>query len=363
MNNNLSVCIMAGGVGQRFWPRSRESNPKQLINIVGEKPLITQTAERNFNHVSPEQLYVITTKKQAKDISDALKTVPNQNIIAEPYGKNTAPCIGLVCALLAAKNPGTVLAIVPADHWIPDLDIFSRTICDAAEIANQKNVIVTLGIKPRGPETGYGYILAGEEINFSGKTVFSKVNKFIEKPEKEKAEKLIAGGNSFWNAGMFVFKASEMLNAFQKFLPEFYKGLVKIRKAVGSENLDSVIEEVYAKAPKISIDYAIMEKAENVIVGHCDFKWDDVGSWASVDNHWSKDENNNAIRGNVVAVDSSNCVIENTGKGVIGLVGLENVIVVQTDDALLICKKDKDQDVKKLVEKLKANPELKKFTE
>ena len=146
-------------------------------------------------------------------------------------------------------------------------------------------------------------------------------------------------------------------------MPEFYQGLVKIREAVGSENLDSVIEEVYAEAPKISIDYAIMEKAENVIVGHCDFKWDDVGSWASVAKHWPKDENNNAVRGNVVAVDSSGCVIENNGKGVIGLVGLENIVVVQTDDAILICKKDKDQDVKKLVEKLKANPELKKFTE
>ena len=177
MNNNLSVCIMAGGVGQRFWPRSRETNPKQLINIVGDTPLITQTAERNFNHVSPEQLYVITTKSQSKDISAALEKVPEQNILAEPYGRNTAPCIGLVCALLEAKNPGTVLAVVPADHWIPDLDIYSRTIRDAAKIATREKALVTLGINPSGPETGYGYILAGEKLEFSGETVFSVVNK------------------------------------------------------------------------------------------------------------------------------------------------------------------------------------------
>jgi mannose-1-phosphate guanylyltransferase len=360
---------MAGGVGQRFWPRSRESNPKQLINIVGEKSLITQTAERNFNHVSPEQLYVITTKSQAEDISAAIGKVPKQNIIAEPYGRNTAPCIGLVCALLAAKDPGTVLAVVPADHWIPDIDIFSRTIRNAAEIASREKALVTLGIKPRGPETGYGYILAGKTIDFAGKTTFSKVDKFIEKPEKRKAEKLIANGNAFWNAGMFVFKISEMLNSFQKFLPDFYEGLIKIRKAAsteygtGTSGLEKIIEEVYSNAPKISIDYAIMEKAENVIVAQSDFNWDDIGSWASVANHLPKDKNNNAVRGNVATVDSSDCVIENTGKSVIGLVGVENLIVVQTDDALLICKKDKDQDVKKLVEKLKNNPELKKFTE
>ncbi len=361
--NNLSVCIMAGGVGQRFWPRSRESNPKQLINIVGDKPLITQTAERNFSCAPPEKLFVITTKGQAEDISGALETVPKQNILAEPYGRNTAPCIGLVCALLAAKDPGTVLAVVPADHWIPDVDIYSRVICEAAEIAVREKALVTLGIKPRSPETGYGYILAGEKIDFSGKTTFSEVNKFIEKPEKEKAERLIASGNAFWNGGMFVFQVSEMLNAFQKFLPEFYEGLKKISEAVDSENIDSVIENVYSNAPKISIDYAIMEKAENVIVAHCDFKWDDVGSWSSVADHWPTDEKNNAVRGNVLTVDSSNCVIENTGKGVVGLVGIENLVVVQTDEALLICKKDKDQDVKKLVEKLKANPNLKKFTE
>jgi len=362
MNNNLSVCIMAGGVGQRFWPRSRESNPKQLINIIGDKPLITQTAERHFDKISPEKIFVITTKSQAEDISAALESVPKENIIAEPYGRNTAPCIGLVCALLAAKDPGTVLAVVSSDHWIPDVDVYLRTICDAAEVAVQEKALVTLGISPSFPETGYGYILAGEKINFSGETVFSKVEKFVEKPDKEKAEKLIKAGNAFWNAGMFVFQVAEMLNAFQKYMPDFYKGLIKIRDAAGNGNIETVIEEVYLIAPKISIDYAIMEKAENVIVGRCDFNWDDVGSWSSVSAHWPKDKNNNVIRGNVVTVDSSNCVIENTGKGVVGLVGVDDIVVVQTGDELLVCRKDKDQDVKKLVDKLKADPDLEKYT-
>lgn len=228
---------------------------------------------------------------------------------------------------------------------------------DAAAIAEQTRSLVTIGILPRAPETGYGYILAGEKLKTESETVFSKVDKFIEKPEKHRAEKLIATGKSFWNAGMFVFRVEDMLAAFKKYLSDFYEDLEKISK----DPSEKIIENVYQSAPSISIDYAIMEKADNVVVAHGEFDWDDVGSWSSVANHWQKDANNNSARGNYVAIDSNNCVIGNDGSGIVGVVGMDNVIVVKTEDAVLVCPKDRAQDVKKLVHRLKENEETKKY--
>jgi len=350
---------MAGGSGERFWPFSRASRPKQLLNIVGEETLIAQAVNRCASFTSLNNIYIVTTKKQASDTQKNLPELPVENIIAEPYGRNTAPCIGLISALLAAKNPDDILGVIPADHWIPDIDIYARIMLDAAEIAEENHALVTIGIQPRGPETGYGYILAGEKLNSSCKTVFSKVDQFIEKPEKKRAEELIATENAFWNAGMFVFRVADMLGAFKKFMPEFYENLKKIEK----DDSDKIIEEVYASAPSISIDYAIMENADNVVVAHGEFNWDDVGCWSSVANHWPKDENDNTAKGDYVTVDASNCVIGNDGDGIVGVVGMDNVIVVKTDDAVLVCPKDRAQDVKKLVQKLRDNEKTKKFTE
>ena len=358
-NIKLSMCVMAGGSGERFWPFSRRSRPKQLLEIVGDETLIAQATNRCATFTSYDKVYIVTTKKQASDTQKALPELPPENIIAEPYGRNTAPCIGLISALLAAKNPNEILGVIPADHWIPDDDIYARIMLDAAKIAEENHALVTIGIHPRAPETGYGYILAGEKLDSSCKTVFSKVDKFIEKPEKQRAEELITTGNAFWNAGMFVFRVADMLEAFKKYLPEFYDDLKKIE----NDPSDKTIEEVYAKAPSISIDYAIMEKADNVIVAHGEFNWDDVGSWSSVANHWQKDEFGNSAKGDYVAVDSSNCVIGNEGEGIVGVVGMDNVIVVKTGDAVLVCPKDRAQDVKKLVQKLRADEKTKKYVE
>ena len=357
MNNNFSMCVMAGGSGERFWPFSRTSRPKQLLNIVGDKPLITEAVDRCADFVSYERIFVVTTKQQAADTKKVLPNLPAENIIAEPFGRNTAPCIGLISALISSKNPEQVLGVIPADHWIPDYKIYSRTMKDAAAIAEQTRSLVTIGILPRAPETGYGYILAGEKLKTESETVFSKVDKFIEKPEKHRAEKLIATGKSFWNAGMFVFRVEDMLAAFKKYLSDFYEDLEKISK----DPSEKIIENVYQSAPSISIDYAIMEKADNVVVAHGEFDWDDVGSWSSVANHWQKDANNNSARGNYVAIDSNNCVIGNDGSGIVGVVGMDNVIVVKTEDAVLVCPKDRAQDVKKLVHRLKENEETKKY--
>lgn len=358
-DKKMSMCVMAGGSGERFWPFSRSSRPKQLLKIVGDETLIAQASNRCAEFTSRDKIYIVTTKKQAEDTQKALPELPPENIIAEPYGRNTAPCIGLIAALLAAKNPDEILGVIPADHWIPDNDIYARIMLDAAKIAEESHALVTIGIHPRAPETGYGYILAGEKLDSPCKTVFSKVDEFIEKPEKQRAEELIATGNAFWNAGMFVFRVADMLAAFQKYLPDFYEELKKIKENPS----EKIIEEVYSAAPSISIDYAIMEKADNVIVAHGEFNWDDVGSWSSVANHWQKDEFGNSAKGDYVAVDSSNCVIGNEGDGIVGVVGMDNVIVVKTGDAVLVCPKDRAQDVKKIVQKLRADEKTKKFVD
>ncbi len=360
--DTLSVCIMAGGVGERFWPLSRASKPKQLLSIVSDKPMITDTADRNQAVVPAERIYVITTQDQASDIRAALPFVPPQNVLAEPYGRNTAPCIGLVCALLAGRDPETVLAVIPADHCIPDIETYAATIRDAARIAEREQALVTIGITPRFPETGYGYIVAKEALPFDGETEFSRVARFVEKPPREKAEQLIETGNAFWNAGMFVFRVQDMLEAFQRFLPDFYPRLTAIREAVDTPGLAEAVEQAYAAAPAISIDYAIMEKADNVIVAHGTFTWDDVGSWTAVSAHWPTDEQHNATRGSTLLLDSDNCIVGNYNEGIIGLVGVRDLIVVRTGDALLICDRARAQDVKKLVAALREKPSTEPFT-
>jgi mannose-1-phosphate guanylyltransferase len=362
-DENLYVCIMAGGKGERFWPFSRASRPKQLLAIAGARPMINETALRNLELVAADHLYVVTTQAQAPDIAAAVPELPRENVIAEPCGRDTAPCIGLMCALLAARDPNAVLAVIPADHTIPDHAVYSATVCDAAAVARRNGALVTIGIAPRFPETGYGYILAGDPLDAPGATAFSRVERFIEKPPRPKAEELIATGRAFWNAGMFVFRVADMLAEFQRLLPEFGNDLARITFAAGSADCAAVIEDVYLSAPKISIDYAVMEKAANVAVAHGAFQWDDVGSWAAVADHWERDADANAVRGTVIAVDSSNCVAGSDTEGVIGLIGVHDLVVVRTGDAVLVCPKDRAQDVKRLVQQLRDNPELSGFAE
>jgi mannose-1-phosphate guanylyltransferase len=245
------------------------------------------------------------------------------------------------------------MAVIPADHCIPDEEIYARTITDAAAVAGREHALVTIGIAPRYPETGYGYIVAGEAMENDSDTVFSQVARFVEKPPRQRAEEMIADGNAFWNAGMFVFRVADMLDAFRRYLPDFYPGLKEIRDAAGSDRCTAVIERVYDTAPSISIDYAIMEKADNVIVAHGSFTWDDVGSWTAAAEHWPHDETGNAVRGETLLLDTEQCVVGNYADGMIGMIGVKDLIVVRTGDALLVCSRDRAQDVKKLVQNMK----------
>ena len=362
LSRNLYVCIMAGGKGERFWPLSRDGRPKQFLRIVGPHSMITETALRNRALVPPSRLLVVTTRAQARSVAHALPTIPRRNIIVEPCGRNTAPCIGLVSAMVARDNQDAVLAVVPADHVIDDTALYVRTIRDAAAMALREQALVTIGIEPQFPETGYGYIVAGRRIARRGPTKFSRVERFVEKPARARAEELIATGRALWNAGMFVFRVSDMLYSFWRYVPALHAALTRVLAAPKSL-VPKMVADLYAHVHGISIDYAVMEKAKNVVVAHGPFRWDDVGSWSAVAGHWNRDGAGNVSRGEVAAVESSGCVVANECPGVVGLVGLEDVVVVRTRDALLVCPKSKAQDVKKLVQHLRNSRALRSYTQ
>ncbi|MCX7846562.1 MAG: sugar phosphate nucleotidyltransferase [bacterium] len=358
----LRVCIMAGGKGERFWPASRAARPKQLLPIASQHSLIAETVQRNLHLVPGEHIYVVTTQDQAPDIQRELPVLPPANIIAEPFGKNTTPCIALITALVAAHSPDIVLAVVPADHVIPDAARYAQTLRDAATVAAHERAILTIGIAPRSPETGYGYILASDGLPTHTATAFSRVEQFIEKPPLPRAEELIATGRAFWNAGMFVFRVADMLAAFQQFLPETHSAVQHLIRSVGTPDEHTAVTALYATAPAISIDYAVMEKARNVIVAHGLFAWDDVGSWAAVADHWPHDAAGNAVRGEVLLIDSTGCVVQNDGPGITAVLGLHDLVVVRTSDAVLVCPKTRAQDVKQIVQRLLQNPAWRPFT-
>lgn len=353
---------MAGGKGERFWPASRAARPKQLLPIAGPRTLIAETVQRNLHLAPPDHIFVVTTPDHASHIREELPELPPHNIIAEPYGKNTAPCIALITALLAARNPDAVLAVVPADHVIPDTERYAQTLRDAATIAAREHALLTIGIAPRAPETGYGYILAGEGLPATTSTAFSRAEQFIEKPPRARAEELIATGRAFWNAGMFVFRLADMLDALCRFVPEIANTLHRLVHSAGSPDEPAAIAALYDVAPATSIDYAVMEKARNVIVAHGLFAWDDVGSWAAAADHWPHDDSGNAARGDVLLIDATGCVVHNDCPGVTAVLGLHDVIVVRTGDAVLVCPKSRAQEVKEIVRRLHQNPDWRVFT-
>lgn len=363
MSMDIRICVMAGGVGERFWPYSRASHPKQLRAIVGDLPLVTATVQRNNAVVPPKAQYIVTTRTQADAIHAAAPELPRENIIAEPCGRNTAPCIALMCALIAAENPEAILAVVPADHYIPDSAAYAATIRMAADVAHETHALVTLGIVPRGPETGYGYIQAGAVRGEMQGNAFYAVERFIEKPSQSAAEELIAGGDVYWNAGMFVFRVTDMCAAFATHTPALAAGMDKITAAQKAGNASAVIDEVYRDAESISIDYAIMEKAAQVCVVPAPFAWDDVGSWPAAATHWPTDEAENARKGAAVLEECRGCVVANEGEGIVAAVGMEDVIIVRTADAVLVCPRDRAQDVKKIVGALRADASLTHFVE
>lgn len=348
--------IMAGGKGERFWPKSRRSLPKQFLRLVGEQSMLQLTVKRLEKFISIECIYIITSEEYAGLIQIQLPSLPIDNIIFEPVGKNTAPCVGLAAAIIE-KNLGseTVMVVLPSDHIIMDEQEFIDVLQTAISAASSPGgPLVTLGITPDGPETAYGYIKVGEKYLDSSNHEVFQVEQFVEKPNRKTAGIYISTGQYLWNSGMFIFQAGSILQEMKHQLPETLEILQHIADFRNKANFEEVIQDQYPHIKPVSIDYGVMEKAQNVLVIPANFGWDDVGSWTSLDRVVSPGQNRNVISGNVVAMDSNDCIImSETENRMVAVLGASNMIVVDTVDATLICSKEQAQDVKKILDYLK----------
>lgn len=341
--------IMAGGVGSRFWPRSREKMPKQLLRIFGENTMIQDTVQRINRIVPGERTFIVTNRVQKDEIKKQLPQLPAENIIVEPFGRNTAACIGLASIIINNFNSDAVTVVLPADHIIRDVDAFTDIMKSAIQFAYESKGLVTIGIQPTRPETGYGYIQREEkEIE---KNIF-KVKTFAEKPNYQTAEKFLESGDFLWNSGMFIWRVDVILEEIKKHMPDLYEGLEKLQKHLMKDDFQRQLELVYGMLRSISIDYGVMEKSDRVYVIRSTFGWSDVGSWEEVYLLSHKDDNGNCIKGNCFIDEVKNSYIFTEDKFT-AVLGLENIIVINTDDALLVANRTHSQDVRKVVDYLK----------
>ena len=352
MNKHHYVAIMAGGIGSRFWPMSRMNYPKQFLDILGTgKTLIQQTFERYSRVVPAENIYVVTSTEYVPLVKKQLPQMAEENILSEPFRKNTAPCLAYISFKLMKKDPKACMVAAPADHLILEIDEFVKTTRSALNFVDHLNAFVTLGITPTYPNTGYGYI---QHDTVEAAPGVYKVKTFTEKPNLELAKTFIASGDFLWNAGIFFWKVKNILTAFEKYLPEMYEVFAAEKDKFNTKEEAAVINEIYPQCSNISIDFGIMEKADNVYVIPASFGWSDLGTWNSAWENMTKDNLENAIAGKkVISIDASKCMVHVPDTKLIVLQGLENFIVVDTKDVLLICKKEKEQEIKDYLAEVK----------
>lgn len=351
MNSNWYIAIIAGGKGERFWPRSRLKQPKHLLPIVGEKPMLTQTIDRLSNLIPPENILVITNADQLDAIRKICPQVLPENIVTEPVGRDTAAAIALSTLLIKEKNKDAVFAVLPADHVIKNTTEFQQSLAYAFKIASNHNYLVTLGIAPAYAAIGYGYVKKGRKLE--GKEPAFHVEQFTEKPPFEVAEYYVRSGDYLWNTGMFVWKVQTIENALEKFCPDLQNTLRKVQEGLYHGNkLEVLLKDFYPPLEKISIDYAVMEKADNVVAIQVDFDWDDVGSWTALQGHLPKDKNGNVYQGKVICENAANNILISSSDHCVALFGVNNLIVVHTEDATLVCPKEKAQEIKQLLKQL-----------
>ena len=345
--------IMAGGIGTRFWPASRKEHPKQFLDIFGDGTLIQNTIARLQGLVPPERCLVVTHERYVEKTQKQLPAVPDENILAEPISRNTAPCITYAATVLANRDPEATMAVLPADHAIGNVEQFHKTLDVAFDTARTRNALVTIGIEPTYPATGYGYIQYDgadeEEIELRA----YPVRTFAEKPDQSTAERFIDAGDFLWNSGMFIWRADTILDQIETHLPDAHEAFAPVREADGEVDRDT-LAEAFRNSPRISIDYGVMERADRVSVVPGTFDWNDVGDWRAVYDLSEKDEHGNVIEGNVIMQDSSRCYVQ-TEERLVVLVGMHDKVVVDTDDAVLVCDRESAQQVKQVVEYLHAH--------
>jgi mannose-1-phosphate guanylyltransferase len=354
MNKNTYVAIMAGGIGSRFWPMSRTDFPKQFLDILNiGRTLIQGTFDRFINFVPAENIYVVTSEQYKHIVAKQLPEIPVENILCEPSRKNTAPCVAYVAHKLVQLNPEANLICAPADHIILEPENFKKICVDALNFTSHIKALVTLGIKPTHPNTGYGYIQY--EPNAVSDNVY-KVKTFTEKPDLQLAKTFIASGDFLWNAGIFVWQVKNIVAAFEKLLPELNELFEGEKSNFNSPNEKEAIDRIYPQCVNISIDYGIMEKADNVYIIPSSFGWSDLGTWGSAYDNLAKDYLENAVAGNnVVVIDATKNMVHADNKKLVLLQGLDDFIVVDTKDVLMICKKDKEQEIKEYVAEIKRS--------
>ena len=355
---------MAGGKGERFWPESRKASPKQFLPIVGYTPMLAQTIERLEGIVNPGNIFVITNKQHRDLVLKICPQLDKEKVIGEPIGRDTAPAVALATLLVRREDPNGVFAILPSDSVIENKDGFNSVIESAFNLAESRRVLVTIGIKPTYPAIGYGYIHRSKAIQKYNDHIAYEVRNFVEKPNLDKAKEYIKSGDFFWNAGMFIWTVSNIRKEFEKNCPQIWKSIQAINLALDKgEALDTILSREYHKLDKISIDYAIIEKACNIAMIESVFDWDDVGEWSAIGRHNKMDDAGNCLKGTSKVLNTSNSIVSNTDSGhLVALFGVDDLIVVHTKDATLVCKKSEAQKMKDLVNSLSKNPEFEHFT-
>src|SRR5882762_5142690 len=368
---NRFVIIMAGGRGERFWPVSREKTPKQLLTLLGKRSFLQEAVDRVLPLVPVKNIFIITNEAQVPEARRQLPKIPKQNLVAEPMGRDTCAAVTLGAALVGARSTTGVMAVLPADHVIPDAKKFQQVLGDAFDLASRGRAIVTIGIKPTGPDTGYGYIHVGEPLPPPAgvkpyKTTFFRAERFVEKPHFDKALEYVNGGQYRWNAGMFIWSFVTVTEGLQKHQPNMYEACQRwFKVGANPTKLAKVLAKEYPEIQKVSIDYALMEHAHNVVVADGDFEWDDLGSWTALARHLKADPEGNCAVADFIHVDAARNIIFDARtkdrRTPIAVVGLRDAILVQTDDATLLAHKSQAQKVKELVKRLAESKEYRKL--
>lgn len=349
MLNHAYAIIMAGGKGERFWPLSTSARPKQLLSLVGDKPLLAQAVDRIRGLFPLDQVYVITNASLVAATREVVPDLPAGNVIGEPCGRDTAAAIAVGGGLVQARDPHAAFCVLTADQVMQDVDLFRETLGEGLALALQRDVLITIGIRPTYPSTGFGYIEAGGPVHKAGRITFLEGRKFLEKPDGATAERFVASGRYYWNAGMFIWSVGAIRKAFAACRPPLATLMDRVAACGGGPERDRLMASDYPALERISIDYAVMEKSSNIVMAQGLFRWDDVGSWPALENHFEKDAAGNVLVGDCQQVDAQDSIVVSNGR-LTALLGVRDVIVVQADGATLVCAKNRAQDIKKLVQ-------------
>lgn len=350
--------ILAGGSGERFWPLSTRGRPKQFISLFGGKPLLTLAVERLNGLIPPERTFIITANHLVAETLAAARSIPASHVIGEPCKRDTAAAVAVACGLVRRCDPEGVVCILTADQLMRDIELFRQTLADSILVSREMRSIVTMGIPPTYPATGFGYIEAGKSLETRTVTPFHAAKRFVEKPDPDTAQRYFAAGDYYWNAGMFIWTVDVMQEALRQFAPD----LAELAEAVSTPDVDlaQTFADVYPTLRSISIDYAVMEHAKNIIMADGAFGWDDVGSWPSLAGHFAADASGNVVVGACEPMESENNIVVSENR-LTALIGVQDLIVIQSAEATLVCPRDRAQDVKKLLRRIAQRPDGERY--